>query len=139
MSAESVLDNKFYKKAKEKATETIQSNERLKNLLSTVNEKMSSLNMNSDGISKLGDRLKVLVRMLMAYVTGKYRVPPAKTIAIVAGGLIYFVMPLDFIPDFIPITGLLDDFTVILWVYNTLQSEIDEFIDWESKGSLAKK
>ena len=138
MGGDSVLESKYYKKAKEKASETVQSNARLKNLLNTVNEKMKSLNLNSEGISKLGSRLKVLVRMLMAYVTGKYRVPPAKTIAIVAGGLIYFVMPLDFIPDFIPITGLLDDFTVILWVYNTLQEEISDFIEWESKRGLAK-
>ena len=33
--------------------------------------------------------------------------------------------PIDLIPDFIPVSGLLDDLTVVLWVYQTLKDEID--------------
>ena len=46
-------------------------------------------------------------------------------------GLVYFVMPLDILPDFIPVTGFLDDITVIIWIFNNFKSEIDAFEAWE--------
>jgi uncharacterized membrane protein YkvA (DUF1232 family) len=45
--------------------------------------------------------------------------------------IIYFVNPFDLLPDLIPLAGLTDDFAVLVWVYNTLNVEIDKFLAWE--------
>ncbi|MBL7834088.1 MAG: DUF1232 domain-containing protein [Cyclobacteriaceae bacterium] len=50
---------------------------------------------------------------------------------IVLAAIIYFLNPIDLIPDFIPVLGLTDDFSVLLWVYNTVTHEIDKFLTWE--------
>ena len=39
--------------------------------------------------------------------------------------------PLDAIPDFIPIVGLLDDAAVIAFVLRAVQTDIQNFKDWE--------
>ena len=46
--------------------------------------------------------------------------------------LAYFVSPIDLIPDFIPILGLIDDSTVIAVVVAQIKSDIDNFIAWEA-------
>jgi len=53
----------------------------------------------------------------------------------VLGAIIYFVNPLDLIPDFIFLFGYLDDAAIIAFVINMIQNDIKKFIYWE-KGHL---
>ena len=39
----------------------------------------------------------------------------------------YFIMPLDLIPDYLPIVGYFDDYTVLLWVMHICSDEIDRY------------
>jgi uncharacterized membrane protein YkvA (DUF1232 family) len=51
---------------------------------------------------------------------------PIKARAIAVGALIYFVSPIDLIPDTIPVIGYLDDLAVLSLAVNTLvQAEAD--------------
>ena len=62
---------------------------------------------------------------------GRYRGVPVKTMLLLIAAVIYFVNPLDLIPDLVPLAGFTDDFAILLWVYNSMGSEIDKFIAWE--------
>lgn len=73
----------------------------------------------------------MLGRLIKAYALGQYREIPWKTILLIVAAVIYFVNPLDLVPDLIPLTGLTDDFAVLLWVYNAVSNEIDKFLRWE--------
>ena len=49
--------------------------------------------------------------------------------AVVVAGLIYFISPIDVIPDFIPVIGYLDDLGVILAVIKFLGHELVPYYD----------
>ena len=51
----------------------------------------------------------------------------------IGGGLLYFIIPTDFIPDMIPIFGLLDDIAVLTMISNSVQSELNEYRNWKKK------
>ena len=59
-------------------------------------------------------------------IKGRYKVHPM-TLGMIGGGLLYFIVPLDLIPDVIPILGFLDDFAVLTTIINSLQGEIIEY------------
>ena len=123
---ETDIENKYFKRAHTRASQLVGNNEKLAHLISRARDKLSSI-----GNTKLIDNAKVFIRMVKAYISGNYCKTPLKSIVIIVAALLYFVLPLDLIPDFIPVTGLIDDFAVILWVYKHLQTEIDAFLLWE--------
>ena len=45
----------------------------------------------------------------------------------VASVLIYFISPIDAISDFLPFVGLSDDIALIVWVYNKLLPDLDDY------------
>ena len=78
----------------------------------------------------LKDKVELLVRMLKAYTNKEYTKISTKNAALSIAALLYFVAPLDFIPDILAI-GLLDDLAVLAWVYHNFNAEIEAFLDWE--------
>ena len=72
-----------------------------------------------------------LIRLAGAALGRRYRLP-GRVLVTVLAALIYFVNPLDLIPDAILGVGLLDDAAVLGWVVSRLRKDLGAFRDWES-------
>ena len=78
--------------------------------IQNVAEKMDSMNK--------GPLAKVWDKVVQLWDAFKSPDTPKSLKAIIIGGLIYMVSPIDLIPDFIPVAGLLDDAGVIGIVFS---------------------
>jgi uncharacterized membrane protein YkvA (DUF1232 family) len=76
--------------------------------------------------------LLTLVRLMRAWAKRDYQEVSRKTILAVVGAVIYFVSPIDAIPDFIPVAGLADDVAVIAAVVRAVRGDLDRFRAWEN-------
>lgn len=56
----------------------------------------------------------------------------AKSKTLIAAGLIYFVLPTDFTPDFIPGIGYIDDAIVLNIVWRTLADQIELYLTFRN-------
>lgn len=83
------------------------------------------------------ESLATLIRMVRAWASGGYRDVPWRSLTFATAAILYFVSPLDAIPDFIPVAGFLDDAMVIAWVAGAIRKDLDRFEDWESSSLLA--
>ncbi|MCY1407020.1 hypothetical protein D3C76_843660 [compost metagenome] len=79
--------------------------------------------------------LNLLQELLQAWVRGKYRNLSPSAVLSVAAALLYFLTPVDAIPDWILAFGLLDDLAVLAWVVRRWQSELDAFKVWRDNQS----
>lgn len=70
--------------------------------------------------------------MVKASVLGKYKIQSPRVFIILLAAIIYFLNPLDLIPDFIPALGLTDDLAVLAWVYQAAYAEVQAFQKWEA-------
>ena len=128
-------ENKYFRRAKKKAEEVAGDRSKLNNVLSSTREKLDEIHLEDTKVFKLGERIKVLLRMMRAYAQGSYKEIPWRTMLVLLAAIIYFLMPLDLIPDFIPVSGFIDDFTVVMLVSGAFQQDIQEFLDWEKSQS----
>jgi uncharacterized membrane protein YkvA (DUF1232 family) len=83
-------------------------------------------------LARVWTDLTDLTRLLRAWATRRYRDVPWRKVSLVIAGLLYFVSPLDAIPDFLPGLGLLDDVFIVTWLVKTLREELEKFRAWES-------
>jgi uncharacterized membrane protein YkvA (DUF1232 family) len=126
-----MAQNPFFKLAMNKAADLLGKKGRLISLITKLGLKMQHVNWRE--IQKAGIKQKVFVlgRLLKAYALGKYKSIPWKTILLITAGVVYFVNPIDLVPDWIPALGLTDDVSILIAVYSALQNEIDKFLTWE--------
>ena len=82
-------------------------------------------------MTKVWSELMALVRMVRAWSRGEYKRLPGRSILMALAAVIYFLDPLDLIPDFIPGIGYLDDATVIAFVFSSIHKDLQNFLDWE--------
>ena len=104
---------------------------RLLMLLSQLAYKLKDANLKDVRFSSAVEKFNVLGRLTRAYATGRYRDIPWKNFLLIVAAILYFVSPIDLLPDMLPITGFTDDLGVLMWVYHTVNKEIDKFLTWE--------
>jgi uncharacterized membrane protein YkvA (DUF1232 family) len=75
--------------------------------------------------------LTALIRMLRAWATRRYKRVPWQSLVLTTVAVVYFVMPLDAVPDFIPVIGFIDDGAVIAFVVRSIRADIAAFRAWE--------
>jgi uncharacterized membrane protein YkvA (DUF1232 family) len=124
-----VKNHKTYLKAMRLAGEYIQDPDEFNSLIADAQEKLSAAAVTARDAVYEG--LDIMLRMMAAYAKGEYRAIPWRTLLIITAAVLYFVMPLDFLPDLLPIIGFADDVAIIVWTFNLVKHDIDQFLIWE--------
>jgi uncharacterized membrane protein YkvA (DUF1232 family) len=92
----------------------------------------NKINKAYPALKKVLENVRELYALFKDSLNGNYKLHPAN-VAMIGGGLLYFLLPLDMIPDFIPIVGYLDDLAVLTTIMNSLKGEINEYQVWKKK------
>jgi uncharacterized membrane protein YkvA (DUF1232 family) len=93
------------------------------------------LRRGSEGLAAAYEQLGLLIDLLSAYVRGEYRDVAATTLISIVAALLYFLAPLDALPDFLFGWGLLDDAAVISYVSTQLGKELEAFKQWRDQNT----
>jgi uncharacterized membrane protein YkvA (DUF1232 family) len=122
-------DSESFQKAKRKAEQYASDPKKLGNLIDQATKKA---NKSKGRLKAVWDQLSACFRLIKAYGSGSYREIPWSSLVMIVASVIYFVMPIDMIPDVLVGFGLVDDAAVLGWTIRTFGSDIDDFIEWES-------
>jgi uncharacterized membrane protein YkvA (DUF1232 family) len=102
--------------------------------LETLLERQRAIEEKVKGSGKLarfsGD-IKLMFSMVRDYWYGNYRSVPWKTIAAVAGALLYVLNPLDVIPDLLFGFGFIDDAGVVALCLKLVESDLLRYAEWK--------
>lgn len=103
-------------------------------VLETVAQGFAKARSNRFALKDQFDNFQSLLRMLKKWARKEYTAVPKESIAKAILAMIYFVNPMDLVPDFILGLGLLDDITLIAWVMSSISTDLDQFRKWEAEN-----
>ncbi|HEX7066244.1 MAG TPA: YkvA family protein [Bacillales bacterium] len=118
-----------------KIARKMKDDDRETNKLVTDAERKLDKHKNDKGIKRIMAETKGLIRLVKNYANGTYREISGKSIVKILAGLLYFVSPIDAVPDFILGLGLIDDAVVIGFIVDNLRKEVDRYLEWEERHS----
>lgn len=102
-------------------------------LVQNVGKKLAKLAENPK-VRTLTTPILIFIRMIKAHFSGEHKIAFG-TLALMVLALVYFLSPIDLIPDFLGFFGFADDLSIVLAVYAKLKDEVDGFLDWEKSKS----
>jgi len=86
-------------------------------------------------LSQMWDDIKLMMSLIIDYKDGNYKEVPWKVIASIVGAIIYLIMPIDIIPDFIPIAGYMDDAYVLKLALDFAHDDLEKYKQWKEQNN----
>jgi uncharacterized membrane protein YkvA (DUF1232 family) len=105
--------------------------------LSKIEEGIAKATDNKGKLTNVWNKLQLLFSLAKDYTNGNYKNISRSSIIAVVGSLLYFISPLDVIPDFILGLGFLDDAFIIGYVFNKIAKELDQYQEWKNNQQLS--
>ena len=78
-------------------------------------------------LAGLLDNIRTAYDLVSDSVTGRYKGVSKATLTLLAGGLAYLALPIDLVPDFIPVAGWMDDAAVLGWIFTRCADEFKKY------------
>lgn len=121
-----ILD--FFKKSENKATLILKDKSKAN---STIKDALGKAVTNKSELDGVWDKLLLLFAVSKDFVNGNYTEIPKRSIIAILGGLIYFLSPIDVVPDFVPLLGFIDDIFILNLVYKQVLKDLEKYKAWK--------
>lgn len=115
------LKTKFGKKAKNYANDKRKTQRLVRDAMKKAKK--------TGPFEEIWDKVQLLFGIAKDWSAGEYTEVPTGTIIAIIIGLLYFVSPIDLIPDFLP-GGLIDDALVLGLIFKQVNSDLDKYKEW---------
>ena len=118
--------NKFSAQAKT----ILKSSSAINALARSVEEKLS-IDFIKEQFKNLWADLKITVSLLKDTAKGSYKPLSKKNLLLIVMALLYFLNPMDVIPDLL-IGGFIDDAALLTWVLSKVKDEIENYQNFKA-------
>lgn len=126
LNRQKILD--FFKKSESKASVIL--NDKTK-ASKTIKDALGKAVTNKGDLDGIWEKMVLLFAVAKDYVNGDYTEIPKRSIIAILGGLIYFLSPIDVIPDFVPVLGFVDDIYILNLVFRQVLKDLEKYKVWK--------
>lgn len=132
---------KIFSRFQKKGEKIAKDKNQLSDLIQKTEEKSKeSMNAQATGpIKELLNNVKLLASLIKDYINGSYKTIAVGSIVVIAIALLYFISPIDLIPDVVPVVGSLDDIAVIGFAMTQIAADLAAYREWkEQQGNSSE-
>ena len=84
-------------------------------------------------IGKYFKDISLICSMINDYICKRYTKVPMATVITLLAAVLYFISPIDIIPDFLPLIGHLDDMVVFAFVQDAAKIDLKKYEKWKKE------
>ena len=119
-----------FEQNKKKAKKILNDKDKMDLFLERLEKKLSLIPIAGGMLSEI----PVLISLVKAYIEKRYANVPIGTVIAIVGALLYFLSPIDLVPDLLPAIGLVDDAAIIALALKLVHDDVKEYQSWKEKN-----
>ena len=123
---------KFYEKSYAEAEDILKDEDKMENFLQRLERKLRTVPLAGRALAYV----PLMMSLVKSYVKKEYTELPIATMISVVVALIYFLSPVDLIPDFIPGAGYIDDGTIIVACLAFMRTDLEDYRKWRKDNGF---
>lgn len=90
-----------------------------------------SSKLDSNRFGKFIKQMKLAINLVKDFRNKTYTDVPWRSIAMIAAAFLYFINPMDIVPDILPVFGYSDDAILFAAVFKSIQSDLETYGRWK--------
>ena len=126
-----ISESSKFKKLVDKAQFYVKNQDKLNEVITEAYNKATKESGNRT-VQEMWGKLQTVFRMIKSHFRKEYTGLSTAKVVVGIGVLLYFILPFDLIPDWIPFAGYLDDASLLTWFIKNSADELVKFQQWES-------
>ena len=112
------------------AEKILEDEDKVEKFLDKLERKLKKVPVGGDILSML----PVMISMLRSYFKKEYKDIPIGTMIALISALLYWVTPIDVLPDALPVVGYVDDAAVIAACLKLINDDLKDYTEWKEKN-----
>lgn len=121
-------------KGYEEAKNLINDQDKIERFLKRLEKKLKVIPIAGDRLANI----PIMVSLIKSFTKKEYTDIPIGSIIAIISALIYFVSPIDLVPDSIPFLGYIDDAAVVAICWKLVESDVKEYVKWREYNGTIK-
>ncbi|MBY0120958.1 YkvA family protein [Bacillus sp. S/N-304-OC-R1] len=119
-----------YKKFESTAYKYAQNPQKTDKLLKKTMKKAAR---NRGTLKDIWKNLQLLMDLMKSWSKGEYKDVSKKSIVFIIASILYFISPIDLVPDFLIGIGIVDDAAVLGYAIKQISGELEKYESWKEK------
>lgn len=122
----------IYDKGTQEAEELLNDVDKMERFLQKLEKKLKTVPIAGNALVYI----PLMMSLVRSYVKKEYTEIPAASAISITFSLLYFLAPVDVIPDFIPGVGHLDDAAVIVGCLALVRTDLEDYRIWRKNNGF---
>ncbi len=122
----------FFEKNSAEAEDILKNEDKMERFLQKLEQKLKTVPVAGNALAYI----PLMMSLVRSYVKKEYDEPPITSMISIVVTLIYFLSPVDLIPDAVPGAGFIDDAVVITGCLALVRTDLEDYRIWRKENGL---
>ncbi len=114
----------------DESVEILNDQDKMDDFLNKMEEKVKDIPLVGNKLSNV----PVFIQLIKDFTTKKYSIIPVGIVIAIISSLLYVLLPIDLISDYLPIIGYIDDAAVVGACLKLVDSDVKKYIEWKEEN-----